>query len=77
VESTERIVDSPTPKQEAKPWVKRLLAAQGISLTEKEVFWWNVYLERFLAFCRRQGESNDVATSGRAFLDHLRQLVRP
>lgn len=70
-------MDEPGPKLEVTPWVRRLLDAQGISISEKEAFWWGVHLARFLTYCRRRGESNDLVASCRAFLEEMRQQVPP
>ena len=38
-----------------KDWVRRLVEGQGVKLPEEKLFWWGVEMERFLAWCRRQG----------------------
>jgi integron integrase len=35
--------------------VRRLVVAQGVNLPEDKLFWWGVEMDRFLAWCRRQG----------------------
>lgn len=51
--------------REAPGWVKRLVAARGVHLSEKALYGWVVHLSRFLKHCRNggAGASGNVASA--------------
>ena len=58
--------------RQAKPWVKRLLAAQGFQLQDQKAFWWGVHLEMFLAQVRKRGEQIPLEQLVADYLEGLR-----
>lgn len=54
---------------EPKPWVCRLVIAQGLSVTEKQLGWWFVHLESLLRYCLKQSEKVEARILARAFYD--------
>jgi hypothetical protein len=44
---------------DSKPqeWVSRVLAAVGVEVTDKDAYWLGFHMERFLAYCLKQGSS--------------------
>jgi len=41
--------------REVPRWVRRLVAARGVRLADKTLYWWSVHLSRFLKYCRGAG----------------------
>ena len=56
---------------EAKPWVRRLVEAQAVPLTAKQLGWWSFHLESFLRYCRNRGDQVDARVLARGFFDTL------
>jgi len=56
-----------------KAWVVRMVDGRGIRVPEKTLYWWSVYLERLLRFCRSAGvESSEVPeVAARLFVESL------
>ena len=63
----ERDGKHPVPKE----WVRRLVASQGLNLSEKQLGWWSVHLEEFLRYCRKRGERVEARILARGFYDAL------
>ena len=62
------------PQQIPKPWVARLIAAQGLCLPDKQAFWLGVHMEQFLGYCREKGEPLDISTLAAAYIIQLGQV---
>jgi integron integrase len=62
---------------EPKAWVRRLVAAQGLNLTEKQLGWWSFHLERFLRYCRKQGQRVEARILARSYFDALAATEGP
>ena len=56
---------------EPKAWVKRLVEAQSVELTEKQLGWWSFHLESLLRYCRQRGEQVDVRILACGSFDRL------
>ena len=56
-----------------KEWVSRVIAAVGVRVPDKEAYWLGFHMERFLAYCRKQGGLLDLATSAAAYKVFLQQ----
>ncbi len=59
--------------REVPTWVRRLVLARGVRLSEKTLYWWGVHLSRFLKHCRcaGRGASEDLATAVGQFLEAM------
>ena len=59
--------------REAPGWVKRLVAARGVRLSEKTLYWWGVHLSRFLRHCRTAGAdaSENLASAIGQYLEAM------
>src|SRR5438874_7464379 len=57
-----------------KAWVRRMVAARGLEVPEKTLYWWSIHLERFLVFCRKLGReaSGNADAAAEIFLESIR-----
>lgn len=65
---------APSQSNVPKPWIARLIAAQGLKIPDKQAFWLGFHIEQFLAYCRHKGEPLDVASLREAYIVQLHQV---
>jgi len=62
---------------EVKPWVRRLVEGQRLSLNEKAMAWWSFHLDGFLSYAVKRGERLEVVILGRGYLQMLQETLPP
>ena len=60
---------------EVKPWVRRLVEGQRLSLNEKAMAWWSFHLDGFLSYAVKRGERLEVVILGRGYLQMLQETL--
>ena len=57
--------------------MRRLVVAQGVHLPEDKLFWWGVEMDRFLAWCRRQGREVSLESARTGYWREVLENVPP